>query len=313
MKARVAFIGAGYMAAEHAKVYASLDTAVLVGVCSRSKERAIAFAGAFGLPLATDSIDELLEEARPDLTVVAVPELSVRDVCVNALRFPSKLLVEKPVGRNLSEAEYILECAGSRAGDIRVALNRRYYASTAAAARGLQNDQGPRVIHIQDQEDLERAAAGGQPREVLENWMYANSIHLIDYFSVFGRGKADVVTRLGNWTFENPEAFSAILDFDSGDRGIYTALWNMPGPWSVSISTASQRWELRPLEVAASQKRGERKIVEEPRDAWDTEFKPGLRRMADDAIAFATRRPTMLPDLRESVKTMRLIHAIYGC
>jgi molybdopterin-guanine dinucleotide biosynthesis protein A len=50
-------------------------------------------------------------------------------------------------------------------------------------------DAGPRLIQIFDQEDLDEAMADGHPQNVLDDWMYANSIHLVDLFRVFARGK----------------------------------------------------------------------------------------------------------------------------
>ena len=42
-----------------------------------------------------------------------------------------------------------------------------------------------RYIHIYDQENPNAALESGQPELVVKNWMYANSIHLIDFVLLF--------------------------------------------------------------------------------------------------------------------------------
>ena len=46
-----------------------------------------------------------------------------------------------------------------------------------------------RLIVINDQEDLIKAKKNGHNKKVLDNWMYANSIHLIDFFRILQEAK----------------------------------------------------------------------------------------------------------------------------
>ena len=36
--------------------------------------------------------------------------------------------------------------------------------------------------------------------------------------------------------------------YDSGDVLLYNALWNMPGPWRVSVTNEKKSYKLEPLE-----------------------------------------------------------------
>ena len=69
-----------------------------------------------------------------------------------------------------------------------VGLNRRCLSSTQAVLADLADDPGPRFIHVQDQQSLDVARQIGHAEPVVRNWMYANSIHLVDYLRAFGRG-----------------------------------------------------------------------------------------------------------------------------
>ena len=120
--------------------------------------------------------------------VIAVPELACQTVCEQAFQYPWTLLIEKPVGYTLTQARQIEQTAETLGAKAYVALNRRFYGSTLQLQKALQSTEGYRVVTILDQEDAESALAAGQPAEVVHNWMYANSIHLIDYYSQLCRG-----------------------------------------------------------------------------------------------------------------------------
>ena len=70
------------------------------------------------------------------------------------------------------------------------------------------------------------------PQLVIDNYMYANSIHLIDFFAVFGRGPVTAVEPIIPFNRDTPRFVAAKIEFDSGDIGLYEAVWNGPGPWA---------------------------------------------------------------------------------
>jgi hypothetical protein len=170
-----------------------------------------------------------------------------------------------------------------------------------------------RYIRVQDQQDQAAARAAGQPAAVVENWMYANSIHVVDYLRLFGRGRVERVQPVCRWTPDQPGVVISRIEFESGDIGIYEGIWNGPGPWAVSVSTATRRWEMRPLEVASYQNRGERVLHPVDIHPWDTTFKAGFRRQAELAVAAASGGDGAgLVTLDEAIETMRLIAQIFG-
>jgi predicted dehydrogenase len=221
-------------------------------------------------------------------------------------------LIEKPAGYNVADAEAIVESARSAGSRAFVALNRRHYSSTRAVTQDLYSNMEPRIIHVQDQEDVTAGAIDGQPKLVVDNWMYANSIHLIDYFSILGRGKVTEVQPFSLWNPHDPGLVAAKILFESGDIGIYQAIWNAPGPWSVAVTTPAKRWEMRPVEEAAFQLYGQRKSESIASHEWDHEFKPGLRRQAELAVRAALGAATPeLPTLEDALVSMRLAQSIY--
>lgn len=309
---KVAIVGAGYMSREHIRAFQDVPGVEIVGIHSRTKSRAEAMAKEFCIPRVCDSVADLFKETAADLVVVSVPELSANEVCCACFDYPWTALIEKPVGYNVADAEAIAEYARAKHRRAYVALNRRHYGSTRAVVADLANQVGPRLIKIQDQEAPTAALQAGQPKLVVDNWMYANSIHIIDYFSFLGRGKVTEVVPVIRWNADEPRYVAARINFDSGDIGLYEAIWDGPGPWAVSVNTPDKRWEMRPIEKASYQLVGTRVLESVADDAWDTQFKPGLRRQAELAVLAAAGQETGLPTLQNALESMRLVKAIYS-
>ncbi|MCR4340415.1 MAG: Gfo/Idh/MocA family oxidoreductase [Gemmatimonadaceae bacterium] len=309
---RVAIVGAGFMAREHVRAFASIPDVSVAGIYSRTAARAEALSVECGIPTVAKRIADLYEQTRADLVVIAVPELAVRAVMEECHQFPWIELVEKPAGYNYDDARAIAAAADQAGRRAFVALNRRYYSSTRHVQAALAADSAPRFIKIQDQEDPADALACGQPPLVVANWMYTNSIHLIDFLRLFGRGAIASVEPVIPWNAADPRVVVSRIRFDSGDEGLYEGLWNAPGPWSVSVTTAATRWELRPIEQALLLKRGERRPTPIDVESCDVDFKAGLRRQAEAAVAVARGEPSDLPTLQDALESMRLTRMIFG-
>lgn len=308
---KVAVVGAGSMAREHLKAFKGLPGVELVGITSRTRARATALAAEFDLPTVCDSIGELHAATKADLVVVTVTELAMHAVCEECFCFSWAVLMEKPAGYDWDDA-VALEGAARRSGTRAwVGLNRRCLSSTRAVLRDLELNPSPRFIHVQDQQNQAAARLAGQPEAVVRNWMYANSIHLVDFLRVFARGEIGAVTRVIPWNPERPGVVLVKLEFEDGDVGLYEGVWHGPGPWAVSVTLPQRRWELRPLERARFQRAGERLSHEVEVDAIDIDFKPGFRLQAELAVAAVRGETCLLPTLSDALATMRLIKLIF--
>lgn len=309
---KVAIIGAGYTAREHIRAFADVPGATIVGIHSRTRSKAEALAKEFTIPLVCDSVAELYEKTKADLVVVTVVELSMRVVSIDCFGYPWTVLLEKPAGYNISDAEEIKNAAQKKERKVYVALNRRFYSSTQAVKKDLSSVSETFFIKVQDQEDQQAALLAGQPKIVVDNWMYANSIHMIDYFRIYGRGKIVRVEPVIPWNADKPGVVVSKIIFDSGDFGIYEGIWNGPGPWSVTINMPSKRWELRPVEQAGFQNRGERKSQPVEQHLWDKTFKPGFRLQAEHAVSAALGQRSESITLTDAFETMLLVQAIFS-
>jgi predicted dehydrogenase len=308
LEIKVVVIGAGYMAQEHIKVFSSIKSVNVVGIHSRTKSKAQSVATLFDIPFVAETIADLYENTKADLLIIAVSEMSVYSVTQQAFKYPWLSLIEKPAGYNYENALLIKDLSVKCRSRVFVSFNRRYYNSTRLVLDEIKQVEGQRLIQVYDQEEpllLDR------PAEVHQNWMYANSIHVIDYLHILGRGEIARVDPIIHWQPDSPGFVVAKIEYSSGDIGIYTAVWNAPGPWAVTVTTQEKRWELKPLEHASVQSRGTRKLDPLPDHPWDTDFKPGLRMQAEEVLKALQGTSHGLVSLDESLETMQLVKNIY--
>lgn len=309
----IALVGAGGMAREHAKAFASLPGVTVKGLTSRTRAKADALAGELGIPLVTDSIEQLHEQSHADLLVITVPELSANPVAMASFKHPWAVLMEKPAGYDLADAENIAAAAKGRSAPVMVGLNRRFYSSSRTIKADLETrPDEKRFIHVQDQQSYAEARRYHHPPQVVEKFMYANSIHLIDLIPYFGRGQVTRVDQVTPWRGEATEVMLAYVEFDSGDTALYEGLWKGPGPWAANVSTPGKRWIMQPLEDATYQNAGERARHTIERADEDKQFKAGFLLQARAAVARVRGEASEIPSIDDSLQTMRLINQMFG-
>ncbi len=308
---KIALVGAGGMILEHGRAFAAVPGVELVGITNRTRSKAEDMAKELGVPKVFDSIEEMWQETGADLLVMAVYETAILEIAKECFSHPWSVFMEKPVGLDYAEAKAVAEAAAAAGTKAWVGLNRRALASTNAVLKDLSDDPGPRYIHVQDQQSLETARIIGHADEVVKNWMYANSIHLVDYLMALGRGKVTKVEPLVPWSFENPTIVLAKVEFDSGDIGLYEAIWNGPGPWACTVSTPRRRWEMKPLEAARFQNADERILHEVEIGAADTDYKPGFLVQAQRVIEAWNGQDNEAPTLEDALQTTELVAKIY--
>lgn len=311
-KIKIAIIGAGAMAREHARAFSVLPEVQLAGVYSRTKERASQLAFEFGIENICDSVEQLYDKTLADLVVITVPELQAKQVAVQCFQFPWSVFMEKPAGYDMQDATDIADAALAMNSTVMVGLNRRFYSSVSTVKQDLKNFNENRHIHIQDQQSFSEARHYGHPEEVVQKFMYANSIHNIDLIMALSRGEVIAVKPIKPWMGDKTEVMLVYIEFDSGDTALYEGVWQGPGPWACSVSTVSRRWSLQPLETASMQKVGERTRQMIASSEEDQHYKPGFYRQAQEVVKKVLGQANESISLDESMRTMRLINAMFG-
>ncbi|SMC54523.1 Gfo/Idh/MocA family oxidoreductase [Rhizobium sp. RU36D] len=243
----VALLGCGGIGARHADAINKLpDQMQLVACCGRDADKTAEFAARHGGEAFTD-FERMLDKARPDLLVVALPPHAHSGQVEVAARAGIHLLVEKPIALTMEQAE--AQVAAAR--DVVAACGFMYRhgaASLAWDAASRNGETGP-PGHFSAQFHCnslhapwwrERDKAGGQMVEQL--------IHLIDLARhVLGRPRS-VYARAANLFHRSVERYDTedvsaiILGYDDGRIGVlHASNAAVPGRWAKQWQIVAER------------------------------------------------------------------------
>ena len=306
-KIKIALIGAGNMATEYLKVLSVNKKVELVGIYSRTYSKAETLKLKFNIKKNLYSISDLYKESEPDIVIVTVPGDHMLMICKKLLKFPWLIFIEKPPGINFQEYNQLFLKSKLQNKKIYVGMNRRYFSSTLNLIKRIKNLKEPRSIQIYDQQDTIIAKKKGKSKKLIKNWMYANSIHLIDYISFLTRGKIEKIYFIQKTKNE----VNCFLKFTSRDIVNYICRWNKPGPWQVKLSTNKFYFEMSPLEILKIKSSFNKKNILLDISKNDQKFKTGLKLQIDDLIKVFLNKKNNLVDLRGMSKTMSIINKIY--
>ena len=313
---KIAFVGTGYMAEAYAQVLTKKFKFrnTIVGAMNRSNPGIKNFIKKYDVKKQYFELSTMMKESKPDIVFVCVNELSTYKILKTLCKFQCVCLIEKPVGLNFYESQKILKLKKNENFYPFVGLNRRFYSSVLNAKNLLKKDNSKRIIKIFDQEDTIAVKKLGRPLKVVKNWMFANSIHMIDFVNIFARGKIKKIIKVDKINKKNllkEGVISCKLLFSSGDIVYYFCFWNRPAPWSLEISTKNNFLQLKPIEEFSYLESKSRKWVKTPTSANDIRHKPGIYLQLVEVFSFFKERKTKLKSLDYSNKLMKLIRDIY--
>ena len=120
---RAGVIGVGHLGQHHARHYATLPGAMLVGVCDASPTRAKLIADRHNVQ-AWANLDDLLKHV--DIVSVAAPTSAHFSATKACLEAGKHVLVEKPIAVNSAEARELVELAARRGCLLQVGHSERF-------------------------------------------------------------------------------------------------------------------------------------------------------------------------------------------
>jgi predicted dehydrogenase len=142
MALRVGVIGVGYLGKHHARILSAMPGVELVGIVDKNLGRVTEIASEYGTRPSLDA-RELM--GKVDAVTIAVPTELHHEVALSFLSAGVAVLVEKPMARDLDEAEGMI-AAAARAGTIlAVGHTERFNPAVAVAREHLTE---PRFIEV---------------------------------------------------------------------------------------------------------------------------------------------------------------------
>ena len=215
----------------------------LSAICDADAARASAAARDFGFRYSFNSLDQMLDQMKPDACMAIIPVATTTELSLKLLREGCPVLVEKPLGANIEQARAFVSHSRAARGAAMVSMNRRFDPIFRAALDWV----GPRPIKF-------IRGCMARTKRVEENFISETGLHLIDVV----RSIAGEVT-----------------GSESNARLINGALW-----WTVRLSFASGTGALVEIQPTADANKeclqffGEEFVAE----ARSAEFDDGLWR-----------------------------------
>lgn len=306
-------VGAGYMGAEYGKALSKLDVPYIA--LTRSKTSAEAFAEKTGHSAVSSDLKSFIATHQsPTAAIVAVPVSNLFEVSLDLLEWGvERLLIEKPGALNQEELLLLEKKSLEMGASCYIAYNRRFYPSVQQAKKMIQADGGPVSFCFEFTEWSTVIEGSSHPAEVKENWLLANSSHVIDLAFFLGGGlpvEMNCLSKGGTSWHPRGSVYAGSGCTESGALFCYMANWESAGRWGVEVCTQQRRYVLRPLEELAVIERNT--IAQEiiiPNDSHP-DIKIGI---VEEVAAFlGGEGEVQLPSLSEHLKYVAVYQQIAG-
>lgn len=138
---RVAIIGAGKIVqVGHIPNFQSIPNVSVVALCDVNEERVKAIAAEKGVAQTFTDYQTMLNTVKPDITVIATPNIFHKPMAMDALTAGSHVLCEKPLALSYADAKEMMDLAASKGLTLTVGSHYRW--SDAIRAAKAQADAG---------------------------------------------------------------------------------------------------------------------------------------------------------------------------
>lgn len=216
---RIAFIGTGGIARQHARGLIKRTDLTFVGSCDVDSARATAFAKDYGGEAFTDA-GEMLDRTKPDATWVCLPPFAHGEAELSLLDRRIPFLVEKPISNDMDTARKILD-AVERTGTFAAVGYMNRYRRGVQRVREILQDDPPVLAHgawIGGTPGVHwwrvKALSGGQIVEQTTHTFDLARFLLGEPVDLFARGVHDRVTDLEGYDVE--DASAVVATFENG-------------------------------------------------------------------------------------------------
>jgi predicted dehydrogenase len=248
---RIGLLGFGAMGRTHAFAIKNLPFyfadlpfhAAIAGVATRSMEKSRRVAAEFGIPVATDDENVLINDPTIDVIDICTPNILHADTVRRALAAGKHVYCEKPLADSLASAEEMAALAAGSDRICTVVFNNRHLSAVCRAKQLIEEGRLGRILTFDFRylhnscTDPERAAGWKQTADVcgeggvlldLGAHIIDLAVHLCGKFrAVTGKSQIAFPTRRGmdgeEWHTNASEAFYMLAETEDGAHGTLTA------------------------------------------------------------------------------------------
>ena len=309
---RVAIIGAGGIAREHKRAYASLDGVELVGAADPSEAARTCVESDWGVA-AFATVEELLDGAKPEAVSICSPPKYHPDAAIACLERGVAVLCEKPLAMNGEEAERIAASARATGTPLGVAFCHRFHPPVMMVKEAIAAGRIGRVMMFRNRFGGKQDMSGrwfADPDVAGGGALMDTAVHSVDLFRFL----------VGDPTWVTGASADLAGHYDLEDSGIIT-LGTATGAFGVIEASWSTPASANIIEVYGSDgaavvdySTGETKILGKGESAWESLTWSGPDRFEREVEAFiaAVRNKAPVPVTGEDgLAASRILDAAY--
>jgi len=229
-----AMIGTGRVHRWLAPAIKAAEDTRLVAVLSRDKTRAEVFAEKQGIPMAYDSLNELLDNPEINVVYIASPNGLHAEQTIKAAQAGKHVLCEKPMAPTTAECRSMIEACQKQGVKLGIALQFRQHPAHLKMREIVASGELGQMVFANAQLEIppiptprwyyDPSMAGG-------GVMYMSGVHRLDLLRFILGGEIEEVSAfIGGQTPEQPfeDMVVAMLRFDNGAFGAVHFSLNIP-------------------------------------------------------------------------------------
>jgi predicted dehydrogenase len=285
----------------------------IVAAVNRTKE-GNERAASYGILNTYLSVHEMINKETLDAIFVLVRPEQITEVVMMLMSYQIPLLIEKPPGITLAEAESIAAESIRFNTSVMVAFNRRFYSIVKQADRIIQSSGGLLGMRMDGFERYRTYRENVIDISKLETLLTTNTIHCIDLIRHYA-GETIQVNTFNDSSSQEPNnhRYASMIVTDRNIPVTFQSYWHAHGNWNYELYITDGKITFVNLEEAYFHPRkGEiEKLVPE---RYDIESKPGF---VLQILYFANvvKEGIYLDgemSIHDAVRTMRLVKQIEG-
>ncbi len=319
----VGIVGAGWVSGEHIKAYASNDNARVVGIYSRTAERAKAKLEECGVEgKVFSSFDELL--ASPDIDIVSIcspPSVHAEQV-IAAASAGKHIVIEKPVAMSIADVRKMQKAVQDAGVSTVVSFVLRWNPMFETTKELLADDAIGKLMYLECDYWHWIGPHYGQyawsrTKEAGGSSLLSAGCHAVDALRWFG---GDIVEVFGynaphfpGSDYEFEPNMVALLRFANGATGKISSLLECTTPYIFNVKLFGEKGTIRNNKVYSTKKYpGQLDYLEYPTilpDSGDVTHHP-FQAQIDHFIDCLLKGVPSHTDINDALKTMEVCFAI---
>jgi predicted dehydrogenase len=320
MSISIAIVGTGAIASHHIQAIEWLNRnrgmdINIVAAMNRSEQSNIKAIEQFRIPKTYQNLDQMIQSESLDGILVLVSASNIYSVVSQLIPYRIPLLIEKPPGLSVQEADHLAELALKHGTKVMVGFNRRFYSVVRKANQfiaehgsllGMRMDGFERYRHYRENLNV--------TQEWLDSLLFGNTIHCIDLIRHY-TGNVREAHVFHNPLTEEPfnHRYTAMIISERQIPITFQSYWHALGNWSYELYFPDGKIQFVNLEEAHIYQRGKPTIQLIP-DKEDTEVKAGFVSQMNHFIETVIKSPEYNDEfsIRNAVGTLELIEKING-